>query len=62
MSNIINFKDYRRSDRPKKRMIDADALLETIWEYILKSDIKTEERKMLIDMHLFLDMYADLNK
>ncbi len=62
MTNIINFKDYKQSSRPKKRMIDADVLLETIEEYISRADIDPQEKRTLIGLHLFLDIYADINK
>ncbi len=43
-------------------MIDADVLLETIEEYISRADIDPQEKRTLIGLHLFLDIYADINK
>ena len=62
MTNIISFQDYKQSIRPKKRMIDADVLLETIADYLNNTEVQDSDKKILIGLHLFIDMYADLNK
>lgn len=60
MTNVINFRDYKRSPKPKKRMIDADILLETLAEYIYRETTSKEDRKIMLGLHLFIDKYADM--
>ena len=59
MTNIINFKDYKQSSRPKKRMIDADGAIEWLQEFKHSRQLAQIEIDVIEGLITFIDVCGD---